>query len=133
MQFFVFVINRFDHLFKINKELQGSWLERCFFRVRPRSNPKLSAEQSETVPEVENQVSHQCIHKSIINLIQNQATFTGGRLSKFYDVWKRLTSDQFILDAISHCHIDFETEPLANTSAVRPQCHQFYSYRAIDY
>ena len=41
-------------------------------------------------------------------------------MSKFYDVWKRLTSDQFILDAVSHCHIDFETEPLANTSAVRP-------------
>ncbi|CAB3986867.1 Hypothetical predicted protein [Paramuricea clavata] len=111
--------------------LQGSWLERCFFRVRPRSIPKLSAEQSETVPEVENQVSHQCIQNSIINLIQNQATFTGGRLRKFYDVWKKLTSDQFILDAISHCHIDFETEPLANTSAVRPQCHFTHTEQSI--
>ncbi|CAB4028257.1 Hypothetical predicted protein, partial [Paramuricea clavata] len=99
--------------------------------VRPRAIPKLSAEQSETVPEVENQVSHQCIQKSISNLIQNQATFTGGRLRKFYDVWKRLTSDQFILDVISHCHIDFETEPFANISAVRPQCHFTHTEQSI--
>ena len=46
-------------------------------------------------------------------------------------MWKRLTSDQFILDAGSHCHIDFETEPLANTSAVRPQCHFTHTEQSI--
>jgi hypothetical protein len=47
-------------------------------------------------------------------------------------VWKRLTSDQFILDAVSsHCHIDFETEPLANTSAVRPQCNFTHTEQSI--
>ena len=46
-------------------------------------------------------------------------------------MWKRLTSDHFILDAVSHCHIDFETEPLANTSVVRPQCHFTHTEQSI--
>ncbi len=68
----------------------------------------------------------------IISLIKNQATFEGGRLRFFRDVWSRLTSDQFILDAISHCHIDFETEPFDNTtSMVRRQCNFTHAEQAI--
>ena len=37
-------------------------------------------------------------------------------------MWKRLTSDPFILDAISHCHSDFDTEPIQDASNVNPQC-----------
>ena len=92
-----------------------------FFRVRPQSTLKLSAEQPTTVPKVNSQVSNYT-HLSIVSLIQNQATFQGGRLSQFQGVWKRLTSDPFILDAISHCHIDFDTEPIQDHNNVNPQC-----------
>ena len=50
----------------------------------------------------------------------------------FRDAWSRLTSDQFILDAISHCHIDFETEPCDNTtSMVRRQCNFAHAEQVI--
>ena len=50
----------------------------------------------------------------------------------FRDAWSRLTSDQFILNAISHCHIDFETEPYDNTtSMVRRQCNFAHAEQAI--
>ena len=40
--------------------------------------------------------------------------------------------DQFILDAISHCHIDFETKPFDNTtSMVRRQCNFTHAEQAI--
>ena len=74
-----------------------------------------------TVPKVNSQVGNYT-HLSIVSLIQNQATFQGGRLSQFLGVWKRLTSDPFILDAISHCHIDFDTEPLQDPTNVNTQC-----------
>ena len=50
----------------------------------------------------------------------------------FRDAWSRLTSDQFILDAISHCHIDFETEPYHNTtSMMRRQCNFAHAEQVI--
>ena len=37
-------------------------------------------------------------------------------------MWKHLTSDPFILDAISHCHIGFDTKPIQDPSNVNLQC-----------
>ena len=37
-------------------------------------------------------------------------------------MWRKITSDPFILDAIAHCHIDFAGNPLAATNTCRPLC-----------
>lgn len=36
----------------------------------------------------------------------------GGRLRQFYDVWKCLTNDNWILQAVSGYRIEFEAEPV---------------------
>ena len=35
----------------------------------------------------------------------------GGRLAQFADKWKLITSDQWVLDAIQHHHIEFDILP----------------------
>ena len=35
-------------------------------------------------------------------------------------MWEKITSDPFILDAVTHCHIDFDFEPEPLFSATRP-------------
>ena len=37
-------------------------------------------------------------------------------------IWKTITSDPFILDAVTHCHIEFDWEPGICTSVTRPFC-----------
>ena len=36
--------------------------------------------------------------------------FTAGQLREHVSAWESLTSDPFILDAIKHYHIEFESE-----------------------
>ena len=38
--------------------------------------------------------------------------------------WKKITLDPFILDAVSHCHIEFDWVPEAFNGATRPY-HSF--------
>ena len=35
-------------------------------------------------------------------------------------MWEKITSDPFILDAVTHCHIEFDSEPKPRFSATRP-------------
>jgi len=35
-------------------------------------------------------------------------------------MWEKITSDPFILDAVTHCHIDYDFEPEPLFSATRP-------------
>jgi len=46
--------------------------------------------------------------------------FRAGQLANFVHVWRGITSDLFILDAISHCYIEFDIDPLASFGGFRP-------------
>jgi len=35
-------------------------------------------------------------------------------------MWEKITSDPFILDAVTHCHLEFDFEPEPRFSATRP-------------
>ena len=55
-------------------------------------------------------------------IIANQIPFKAGGLRDCLHVWKTITSDPFILDAVTHCHIEFDREPGICTSVARPFC-----------
>ena len=59
---------------------------------------------------------------TLATIIANQIPFKAGRLRDCLYVWKTITSDPFILDAVTHCHIEFDWIPGACTSAIRPAC-----------
>ena len=35
------------------------------------------------------------------------SVFTAGRLKNFIDNWQKITTDEFILDIVEHCHLEF--------------------------
>jgi len=41
---------------------------------------------------------------SVVSIIANQAPFKAGGLQCCLHEWKKITSDSFILDGVSHCH-----------------------------
>ena len=55
-------------------------------------------------------------------LLQIKFLFKAGGLRDCLHVWKTITSDPFILDAVTHCHIEFDWEPGICTSVTRPFC-----------
>ena len=55
-----------------------------------------------------------------ISIIANQTPFRAGGLHK----WKKITSDHFILDAVTHCHVEFDRVPETLCGATR-QYHSF--------
>ena len=61
---------------------------------------------------------------TIESIIANQTPFKAGGLQYFLHEWKKITSDPFILDAVTHCHIEFDWVPEALGGATRP-CHSF--------
>ena len=63
-------------------------------------------------------------HVSVVSIIANQTPFKAGGLQYCLHEWKKITSDPFILDAVSHCHIEFVWVPEAFSGATRPY-HSF--------
>ena len=61
-------------------------------------------------------------------IIANEIPFKAGGLRDGIHVWKTITSDPFILDAVTHCHIEFDWKPRICTSITRP----FYSFTEIE-
>ena len=63
---------------------------------------------------------------SVVSIIANQTLFKAGGLQHFLHEWKKITSDPFILDAVTHCHIEFDWVPeaCAFSGATRPY-HSF--------
>ena len=55
--------------------------------------------------------------------LPNQRVKAGG-LQYCLHEWKKITSDRFILDAVSHCHIEFDWVPETFSGATRPY-HSF--------
>ena len=60
---------------------------------------------------------------TIASIISSQTPFKAVGVHDSLHVWKSITSDPFILDAVTHCHVEFEWEPEACASVNRP----FYS------
>ena len=63
-------------------------------------------------------------HVSVVSIIANQTPFVAGGLQYCLHEWKKITLDPFILDAVSHCHIEFDWVPEAFNGATRPY-HSF--------
>ena len=61
---------------------------------------------------------------SVVSIIANQTPFKAGGLQYCLHEWKKITSDPFILDAVSHSHIEFDWVPEAFSGATRPY-HSF--------
>ena len=61
---------------------------------------------------------------SVVSIIANQTPFMAGGLQYCLHEWKKITLDPFILDAVSHCHIEFDWVPEAFNGATRP----YYSF-----
>ena len=61
---------------------------------------------------------------TIVSIIANQTPFKADGLQYFLHEWKKITSDPFILDAVTHCHIEFDWVPEALSGASRPY-HSF--------
>ena len=59
-----------------------------------------------------------------ISIIANQTPFRAGGLQHFLHKWKKITSDHFILDAVTHCHVEFDRVPETLCGATR-QYHSF--------
>ena len=45
-------------------------------------------------------------------------------MQHFLHKWKKITSDPFILDAVTHCHVEFDRVPETLSGATRPY-HSF--------
>ena len=61
---------------------------------------------------------------SIVSIIANQTPFMAGGLQYCLHEWKKITLDPFILDAVPHCHIEFDWVPEAFNGVTRPY-HSF--------
>ena len=48
---------------------------------------------------------------SIASIIANQTPFRAGGLQESLYMWEKITSDPFILDTVTHCHIEFDFDP----------------------
>ena len=59
---------------------------------------------------------------SVVSILANQTPFKAGGLQYCLHEWKKITSDPFILDTVTHCHIEFDWE--AFSGATRPY-HSF--------
>ena len=70
------------------------------------------------------QSSTEVSQSSIESIIANQTPFKAGGLQHFLHEWKKITSDLFVLDAVTHCHIEFDWVPEALSGATRPY-HSF--------
>ncbi|CAB4009624.1 Poly P3 [Paramuricea clavata] len=57
---------------------------------------------------------------AIATLIANQPPFKAGGLKDCVHAWTEITSDPFILDAVTHCHLEFDSLPESNVSNTRP-------------
>ena len=44
-------------------------------------------------------------------IIANQTPFKAEGLQDSLHMWEKNTSDPFILDAVTHCHVEFDFEP----------------------
>ena len=40
--------------------------------------------------------------------------FEAGQIHKFVHEWRKLTSDQFILDIVLHCHFEIDEDNIGN-------------------
>jgi hypothetical protein len=79
-----------------------------FFRGRPGSRADPDKHQDigqqrklESPTEVRND--------AIATLIANQPPFKAGSLKYCVHAWTEITSDPFILDAVTHCHLEFDS------------------------
>ena len=45
---------------------------------------------------------------SVVSITANQTPFKAGGLQYCLREWKKITLDPFILDSVSHCHIEFD-------------------------
>ena len=55
-----------------------------------------------------------------VDLISKQPPFQAGGIREFVHEWTTITNDPFILDAVSHCHIEFEQVPDPVINSTRP-------------
>ena len=54
-------------------------------------------------------------------LLNNQPRFIGGQLKFYLDRWKEITSDPFVLTAVSSCEIEFDHEPTPSRHNFTPE------------
>lgn len=55
-----------------------------------------------------------------MSLISKQPPFKAGRVREYVHEWTKITSDPFILDAVSNCHIEFDQIPDPAINSTRP-------------
>ena len=51
------------------------------------------------------------VSNNIASIVDNQPPFSAGSLKHCVHAWAEITSDPFILDAVTHCHIEFDVLP----------------------
>ena len=52
--------------------------------------------------------------------VSNQLPFQAGSTQRCVHEWAKITSDSFILNAVSNCHIEFDHEPDQQVNTTRP-------------
>ena len=57
-------------------------------------------------------------------MLDNQVSFKAGQLRFFAKEWETITSDPFILDTVSHCHVEFVELPSSALNTVQSE-HNF--------
>lgn len=70
------------------------------------------------------QSSPKVSQSSVIDIIGNETPFRAGGLRHFLHEWKKITSDPFILDAVTHCRLECDWVPEALSGSTRPY-HSF--------
>ena len=60
------------------------------------------------------------VSNNIASIVDNQPPFSAGSLKHCVHAWAEITSDPFILDAVTHCHIEFDVLPGSEINKTKP-------------
>ena len=60
------------------------------------------------------------LYETCLSVISNQLPFQAGSTQRCVHEWAKITSDSFILNYVSSCHIEFDHEPDQQISTTRP-------------
>ena len=60
------------------------------------------------------------VSNNIASIVANQPPFSAGSLKHCVHAWAEITSDPFILDAVTHCHIEFDVLPGSEINKTKP-------------
>ena len=60
------------------------------------------------------------LYQTCLSVLSNQLPFQAGSAQRCVHEWAKITSDSFILNAVSNCHIEFDHEPDQQINRTRP-------------